>query len=558
MTDNIPSPNFDDHFDRIANGRTPAQEEAAKANGHRRELPELLIIPSNLPATVEELAKHLAANRCLFTNGTWPVRVAIVDGFPTAIAATTDAVRMEAHKICRPVKAGAKDGQPIEVTLSQDVAHLYLYGKESEWGLPILRGTTTAPILEDDGSMRTVEGYDEKSGLWCHRIPELIVPENPTREMAEAALYRIRCYFRTFAFADSERITEDGGVVVTDLDHPPGLDESAFLAALLTAAVRQSLVLAPAILIVAPNLSGSGTGKGLLARAIQIVGSGISPQAFTGGHDKQELEKRLISALMEASPGVLLDNYNVKELTSETLESAITESPIGVRPLGKSEIVRLHTRTLIQITGNGVQIAIDMARRVLKIDLDAKMENPGARKFERPDEAFLNGVFEDRAQILTDALIIWRFGRRAKEGEIVCGRIFGNFSAWSRWCRDPLLTLGCSDPVERIDEIQAVDPVRMTMQNFFEVWWEVHGNAWIRSSDVDERVVELADPRATRKPDGMLSYNRQAVASFLNQQANTRVAGFWLERQQVLGIKHRKVYQYRLSNEDATTLRRTT
>ena len=157
------------------------------------------------------------------------------------------------------------------------------------------------------------------------------------------------------------------------------------------------------------DLSGAGTGKGLLVKAAVIIASGQRPAAFTAGHDKEEFDKRLTSALVAACPAVFLDNYNGKDLVSDILASVLTESPAMTRLMGQTKIVPLHTRCFIGITGNSVRIAEDMARRVLKTSLDARMENPEQRKFK---PGFLDSVFEKRAPLLSDALTIWRWGSR--------------------------------------------------------------------------------------------------------------------------------------------------
>jgi hypothetical protein len=55
-----------------------------------------------------------------------------------------------------------------------------------------------------------------------------------------------------------------------------------------------------------------------------------------------------------------------------------------------------------------VEIAEDMARRILTTNLDARMEDPEQRAF-RP--GFLNHVLESRAALLSDAITIWRWVR---------------------------------------------------------------------------------------------------------------------------------------------------
>jgi hypothetical protein len=76
-------------------------------------------------------------------------------------------------------------------------------------------------------SIRTVQGYDAATGLWCHNIPTLAVPKRPTKKQTETALKLIRQTFRTFPFADSRRKDDSSlGVSVVDLDAQIGLDES--------------------------------------------------------------------------------------------------------------------------------------------------------------------------------------------------------------------------------------------------------------------------------------------------------------------------------------------
>jgi putative DNA primase/helicase len=309
-------------------------------------------------------------------------------------------------------------------------------------------------------------------------------------------------------------------IEVTDIEQSLGLDESTFIVALLTAVARQSLDLAPAFLCDAPNFSGAGTGKGLLVKAICVAATGVRPAAFTSGHDEKEFDKRLTAALVEARPAVFLDNFNSKELKSDTLASALTESPCMVRPMGQTKTVPLHTRTFIGITGNAVEIAEDMARRILNTHLDARMENPEARKFE---PGFLDRVLDARPALLSDALIIWRWGRQTV---VAHGKPLGSYETWGMWCRDPLLALGCRDPVDRISEIKAADPRRRALMDFFEVWNAVHGDSIVKGTDVAPEVIKYIDEKAGRKPDGNLDYSRHRVTKFLRDNRNTRVGGY--------------------------------
>jgi hypothetical protein len=194
-------------------------------------------------------------------------------------------VIIEAHQICRPVKPIGDEVSPI--TLPERVARLYL-DLAGEWGLPPLTGVSMAPILAPDGMVQAADGYHAPSGLWCASVPPLPIPDSPTRLEAEAALRLLRETFRTFPYADAVRRKDSAhGGEVLDLEHPPGYDESAALVGLLTAICRPSLWLAPGLLVRAPEISGAGTGKGLLVRCLSTIAFGIRPHAFTSGHDRQ-------------------------------------------------------------------------------------------------------------------------------------------------------------------------------------------------------------------------------------------------------------------------------
>src|SRR5579864_5934307 len=101
---------------------------------------------------------------------------------------------------------------------------------------------------------------------------------------------------------------------------------------------RASLWLAPGLLLTAASISGAGTGKGLLARAICQIAFGCAPSAFTAGGDRNELDKRLAADLIGAAPALLLDNVNGTNLRSDTLASVLTERPAKVRILGETRM----------------------------------------------------------------------------------------------------------------------------------------------------------------------------------------------------------------------------
>ena len=76
-------------------------------------------------------------------------------------------------------------------------------------------------------------------------------------------------------------------------------------------------------------------------------------------------------------------------LRSDTLASVLTERPARVRPLGRTRMVPLNSTAFIAVTGNGLTVSEDLARRFIVCELDARCENPEQRGFE---SGFLNRI----------------------------------------------------------------------------------------------------------------------------------------------------------------------
>jgi hypothetical protein len=519
---------FREAFQRVLDAAEPFQATAAppplRADEKADVRPDLVVDGTDLTRVARELRDLLACGDQLFDRGT-PVKLTR-DAMSNSMKAqplTVESVVHEAHRVGRPIKLveNNEDGMIVElpVTLPDRVARLYLDMK-GEWDLPVLNGVTTAPILAADGSILGRNGYDKGTGLWCDAVE---IPPMPPMPLAAAALKRLRATFLTFPFADAPRVWDETlGVEVVDVELPPGRDESAFLAGLMTAVCRPSLWLAPGLLLVAPQLSGSGTGKGLLARAVSTIAFGQAPWAFTIGHDREELEKRISAELIGASPALFLDNVNNSALRSATLASAMTERPAQVRDFGRLRMLVLNSTAFVVVTGNALTVSEDLARRFISAELDARMEDPEERPFQ---PGFLKSIGERRAELLGDLLTIWRW-RRQNAGALRRGRPLGSFETWCEWVRDPLLTLGCADPVERISEAKGKDQRRRRAVEILSTWWGKHQSTPVKASKIHEDVRAVIDPQ---------SRGRQFVAKVVENLVGTQVGGLAMTVQRGAG-----------------------
>lgn len=489
--------------------------------------PRLLIDHCNPHRTVAALRDILAQANAIYERG-FPVRLALdqLQGGVIAQRMTPDAIVLLAHMVCRPYKLKkSRDGSIVEVDAPLPIAIAVMYlGWRGEWRLSPLNGIASSPLLMNDGTINSLNGYDAISGMWCERVPDLghRVPNRPTKEQATAAFLLIRDTFKTFCFADAETIYDGRyGVPVVDTAKPPGKDESGFLVGLLTAVCRPSLHLAPGLLLRAAPMSGAGAGKGLLARCMCIVAFGREPHAVTSGATSEELEKRIAAELMDGSPALFIDNLNNTAFKSDLLASAITERPARVRLLGKSQMLPLNASALVILTGNGLTVSEDLARRFVAVELDPRIEDPEARPFKND---IRTEVAAKRAELLAALLTIWRWGRQA--GNLGAGSRLGSFEQWGCWVRDPLLALGCQDPVRRVGEAKQRDSRRQVVSDWFALWREKHGDQPVKARELHDDVTQAIDPQRR---------GRQYVASQLEKHTGTRVGGFVLERQSPVG-----------------------
>jgi len=249
------------------------------------------------------------------------------------------------------------------------------------------------------------------------------------------------------------------------------------------------------------------------------------------------MDKRLVAEIMEGKSILAMDNINATLLRSNTLASLLTERPTGVRILGQSRMVTLEHASFIALCGNGLTVSEDLARRFLYCELDAHCEDPERRPFE---PGFIDGIRMHRSELLAAALTIWRWGRQTRTHR---GIPLGSFEEWGVWVRDPLLALGCPDPVDRVRQIKERDPARQRVIELFAAWWDAHRDSPIRAADLAPEVREIVDPSQR---------GRQYLARAIQGLIGTRQGGFTLERVAELPNNRKAGALYRLQQVTAS------
>lgn len=373
--------------------------------------------------------------------------------------------------------------------------------------LPVLTGLARQPFFrESDGEFVTVPGYDAKSGRFAaFDATEFVMPE-PTEEAARQALAELDRLLDEFRFASPE-------------------DRSAALGAMLTAAVRPSLPVAPAFNITA---STPGSGKSYLASTI-IPFAGPGP-AFKTSYPvtAEEATKSILSIFLAAPGAVLFDDMQTQWLAHGAINRALTSDTITDRVLGVSRIVTVGTRSFMMGTGNNVGPVRDMNRRVLTIQLHHKGATPALEKYVgRPAEA----VRADRGRYVVAALTTiaaWK----AAGSPVADVPSIASYDAWSDMCRQPLLWLGRPDPATSIIEQLKHDPDQDNLERLLKAWFAAVGDRSLMLReliDVAQDNEELFDALLELPVAEREIINRSKLGWYLKRNANRVVGGLELQ-----------------------------
>ncbi len=378
------------------------------------------------------------------------------------------------------------------------VAQTYL-ARSGHWKLPRLMGVISAPTLRPDGTLLQTPGYDADTATWFDPcgVSFPVVPVKPSKA----------------------QVVDAADVLFKAVDTLPFVstcDASVAVSLMLTSLVRRSLPSAPMGAITAPT---PGSGKTLLGDCIAILATGISAPAMQFPNTDEEAEKVVLSVLMEGNPVVLIDNVE-RPLQGAWLCSILTSESHQGRMLGRNEMVSVPTTTLFLATGNKLVIQGDLRTRTLLCRIDPKHEKPEERAFK---EDLRLQFTRQRPQLVAAALTLMRGYLAAGERASVF-RPWGRFEAWSKFCREPLMWLGLSDPCESYDLIAQDDPERQEHVQLLTLWADFFSGEAKTAREVISAAVAgnatLHDCLTTMAADRGGTLSSKRLGNWLRQRAD--------------------------------------
>jgi hypothetical protein len=294
-------------------------------------------------------------------------------------------------------------------------------------------------------------------------------------------------------------------------------DRAAALTALLTAAVRASLPVAPMFHVRAHMV---GSGKSYLCELITSFATPQRGTPTTFPADDEECRKLLLAELLRGPAVVEFDNLTGDLVAHKSLCTALTSEHMSGRILGVSKTATVNTRVLFLSSGNNVGPVQDMARRCISIHLAPDCEVPATRTFTRPD--LVRDVLRERGRYVSAALTIIRAWIIAGRPRTEC-KSLASYGDWSELCRQPLMWLGCGDPTASIFQAMAEDPDRETLARLLKAWFAGFGKAPAMVRDAVKQAHTLYDEHAEL---------REVLHDIADERGeiNRRKLGWWIRR----------------------------
>ncbi|HTO05202.1 MAG TPA: hypothetical protein VL069_15945, partial [Opitutus sp.] len=318
-----------------------------------------------------------------------------------------------AHAIIEIRKTMTNDVSRATIAAPQFIEALSPIEHVNDIPLPTLRKTGKIEMLP--------QGYDSESQTYTlNKSPISAAPAKDPKTTLDELL-------QEFCFADT------------------GRSKAVTVSAMMTLFARGLLpvtALRPAFIYLA---NAPGAGKTLAADCAVVP---VFGRAYRHNlpQKEEELEKVLLTAVMEAQPVLFFDNIK-KHLSSSCLEGFLTSLHWQGRILSVSKTFSGKNSSTVFLTGNGATVSPDMRRRSLFVELFSEAARAEDRKFSQPlDEAVL---VARRGEILG---ALWQMVKAwDAAGRPACSNSHNGLGAWCNTIAAIVEHAGFSCPTARAE-----------------------------------------------------------------------------------------------------------
>lgn len=499
-------------------------EYLAVSSVEARHKPLIRIIAGDLHRVVDAAEKELAGRERHYQFGGLIVSVSTdpTSGDPSVVPTSAPALTKELSAAASWEKYDARAKGWVRCDPPERHISILYDAKDFRHLLP-LAGVARQPYFrESDGELVTAAGYDKASqrfGVFDSR--QFAIPE-PTLDAARDALSMLEDVLKEFHFVSAA-------------------DKAAALAAIFTAVVRPTLAHAPGFHVKAPVF---GSGKTYLCELIGAF-AGPAGNAKVSYPTTSEEATKVILSLLLSSPAVIeFDDMDTDWIPHGTIKRMLTADQITDRILGVSKTATVSTRTLFLGSGNNVGPVRDLLRRVLTIHVDPRCATPATMSYKGLP---VEHVRKNRGAFVAAVLTIILAWRKAGSPRAAIENVVTYGSAWSDYCRHPLIWLGHSDPATALLEQIKHDPDGDALASLMAVWRTEFGSTPTTVRKAVERAecggVDLRDAMREFPVEERGEINRSKLGWILKKNANRIVGRFEFQKAEADGRTAWKVVE---------------
>jgi len=341
--------------------------------------------------------------------------------------------------------------------------------------LPILETIVSAPIFAPNGTLQLTPGYHPQARAYYHPEPGFVVPEVPkeptTKDVERARRLILDDLLGDFPFV---ALPDDGGgrrTANAERAHAVSVLLLPFVRAMISGATPLHLIEKPS----------PGTGASLLVDVLLHPATGRPVTAMTEGRSEPEWRKRLTAKLLNSPQAVFIDNLR-RRLDSAALAAAITASVWEDRILGQSVVARIPVRCVWVATGNNPTVSDEIARRSVRIRIDAQCDRPWLRReFRHPN--LRRWVQKHRGELVWAALTLVQ--NWIVQGKPTGDYTLGMFQVWANTMGGILDAADIPGFLENlVDFYDQADVYGALWRAFVAAWWEKFQDQEVGVSDL--------------------------------------------------------------------------
>jgi hypothetical protein len=288
-----------------------------------------------------------------------------------------------------------RHGDMVPVSMGKDLAAKVLAAGQFRARLReiVTVRTVRMPVVRDGDRLELLPlGYDEATQTWT--VGEVDFPEDVS---LVDALRKIELWYGEWPWEECEKSILKSASCAAVV----GMMLGQFCDSLFESGDKRPMGVL--------NANQAGSGKSTLMRMVMAPVHGL-PGEGDLPEDKQELLKLLQTAAINRRPYMLLDDIG-KFLKSSALNRFITASVHEGRIMGGQQQFREANRTQVCVTGNNLEITVDLSRRSVVSGLFVPGEIQG-RRFRFPITDAWLARQETRAEMLG---VCWAIVRAAWE-----------------------------------------------------------------------------------------------------------------------------------------------